>query len=102
MQYFTIKLWINRQLMLIFEQIYCIILQSVKKGLILLKKPRREIADFYKKIFSNAIFKNKIQEKAKKVVTKKDLRKLIREEIMPLMKKENLNYSEEDLLKKKL
>ena len=99
MQYFTIKLWINRQLMLIFEQIYCIILQSVKKGLILLKKPRREIADFYKKIFSNAIFKNKIQEKAKKVVTKKDLRKLIREEIMPLMKKENLNYSEEDLLK---
>ncbi len=64
----------------------------------MLKKPRRDIADFYKKIFSNAIFKNKIQEKAKKVVTKKDLRKLIREEIMPLMKKENLNYSEEDLL----
>lgn len=63
-----------------------------------MKKIRKEISEFYKKIFSNAIFKNKIQEKTKKVVTEADLRKLIREDIMPLMKKENLNYSEEDLL----
>ncbi len=64
-----------------------------------MKKLRKEISDFYKKIFSNSVFKDKIKEKAKKIITEKDLRNLIREEILPLMKKENLNCSEEDLLK---
>ena len=56
------------------------------------------MAEFYKKIFSNAVLKNRIQEKAKKIVTEADLRKLIREDIMPLMKKEKLNCSEEELI----
>ena len=63
-----------------------------------MKKRRKEIAEFYKQILSDHKLKEKIVEKAKKIAAEEDLRKLIREEIMPLMKKFKVNFSEEELL----
>ncbi len=58
----------------------------------------KEISEFYKKIFSNTELKKKITKEAKEITNEKDLRALIKEEIMPLVKKYKLNFSEEELL----
>ncbi len=42
--------------------------------------------------------KEKIVEKAKAIVTEEDLKNLIQQEIVPLMKKYNVNFSEKELL----
>lgn len=59
---------------------------------------KMEIAEFYKKVFSDFKLKEKLEEKVKKITNEEDFKKLIREEIMPLMKRFKLNFSEEDLL----
>ncbi len=59
---------------------------------------RKEIAEFYKQIFLDEKLKEKLREEAKKITNEEDLRKLIREEIMPLMKKFKVNFLEEELL----
>ncbi len=63
-----------------------------------MENKRREIAKFYERIFFDVKLKDRIVEKAKKIETEEDLRKLIREEIMPLMKKFKVNFSEKELL----
>lgn len=63
-----------------------------------MENKKREIAKFYKHIFSDEKLKERIGEKAKRIKNEEDLRKLIREEIIPLMKKFNVNFSEEELL----
>lgn len=59
---------------------------------------KMEIAEFYKKVFSDFKLKEKLEEKVKKITNEEDFKKLIREEIVPLMKKFKVNFSEEDLL----
>ncbi len=59
---------------------------------------KKEIAEFYKQIFSDIKLKEKIVEKAKAIANEEDLKKLIQQEIVPLMKKFNVNFSEEELL----
>ncbi len=63
-----------------------------------MENKRREIAEFYKQIFLDTKLKEKLEKKAKAIGTEEDLKKLIREEIMPLMKKFKVNFSEEELL----
>lgn len=58
---------------------------------------RKEISEFYKQMFSGEKLKERLKEKAKKIASEEDLRKLIREEIMPLMKKFKVNFSEDEL-----
>ncbi len=59
---------------------------------------KKEIAKFYEQIFSDTKLKEKIVEKAKAIANEEDFRILIREEIMPLMKRFKVNFSEEELL----
>ncbi len=59
---------------------------------------KKEIAEFYTQILSDSKLKEKIVKKANRIATEEDLRKLVREEIMPLMKKFKVNFSEEELL----
>ncbi len=60
---------------------------------------KKEISKFYEQIFSDTKLKEKIVEKAKAIVNEEDLKRLIQQEIMPLMKKFKVNFSEEELLK---
>ncbi len=66
--------------------------------MILVENKKREIAKFYEQIFLDAKLKERLEEKLKKIANEEDFRKLIREEIMPLMKKFKVNFSEEELL----
>lgn len=59
---------------------------------------KKEIAKFYKQIFADEKLKEKLEEKTKAIVNEEDLRKLIQQEIMPLIKKFKLNFSEKDLI----
>lgn len=59
---------------------------------------KKEIVEFYEKIVSAPKLKEKIVENAKRITNEEDLKKLIREEIMPIMKKFNVNFSENELL----
>ncbi len=70
----------------------------IEKEVILVENKKIKIAEFYEQIFSDTKLKEKIEIKAKAIVAEEDLRKLIREEIMPLMKKFNVNFSEKELL----
>ncbi len=63
-----------------------------------MENKKMEISEFYKKVFSDFKLKEKLEEKVKKITNEEDFKKLIREEIMPLMKRFKLNFSEEDLL----
>lgn len=63
-----------------------------------MENKKKEILEFYKQIFSNEKLKERIGEKARQIKNEEDLRKLIREEIVPLMKKFKVNFSEEELL----
>ncbi len=63
-----------------------------------MENKKREIAKFYEQIFSDTKLKEKIVEKAKAIVNEEDLKKLIQQEIVPLMKKYNVNFSEKELL----
>ncbi len=63
-----------------------------------MENKKREIAEFYKQVLSDLKLKEKIVEKAKKITNEEDLKKLIREEIMPMMKKYSVNISKEELL----
>ncbi len=80
---------------MILLKIYSIICPQAKRGWLVLK---REIAEFYEQIFSDTKLKEKIVEKAKAIVTEEDLKNLIQQEIVPLMKKYNVNFSEKELL----
>lgn len=51
-----------------------------------MKSKKNEISKFYGQIFSDEKLRTKIEEKAKKIVSEKYLRKLLQEDIMPLMK----------------
>ncbi len=57
-----------------------------------------EISAFYKKVFSDDRLKERIAKEAKEITNEKDLRALIIEEIIPIVKKYKLNFSEEELL----
>ena len=70
----------------------------MEKELILVESNKREIAKFYEQVFSDTKLKEKLEEKAKAIVNEEDLKKLIQQEIVPLMKKYNVNFSEEELL----
>lgn len=59
---------------------------------------KKEIEKFYGQIFSDAKLRTKVEEKAKKIANEGDLRKLLNQDIMPLMKKHNVDFSEEELL----
>ena len=63
-----------------------------------MENKKREIAKFYKQIFSDIKLKERIVKKVKKIATEEDLKKLIQQEIVPLMKKYNVNFSEKELL----
>ena len=63
-----------------------------------MENKKTEIAEFYKKVFSDFKLKERLEERVKKITNEEDFKKLIREEIIPLMKKYNVNFSEEDLL----
>lgn len=63
-----------------------------------MKNNKKEIAKFYEQIFSDTKLKEKLEEKAKTIVNEEDLKKLIQQEIVPLMKKYNVNFSEKELL----
>ncbi len=59
---------------------------------------KKEIEKFYGQIFSDAKLRTKVEEKAKQIANEGDLRKLLNQDIMPLMKKHNVDFSEEELL----
>ncbi len=63
-----------------------------------MENKKMEIAKFYEQIFLDTKLKEKILKKVKKIEKEEDLRKLIQQEIMPLMKRFNANFSEEELL----
>ena len=63
-----------------------------------MENKKKEIAKFYGQILSDQKLKEKIVENAKRITNEEDLKKLIRKEIMPLTKKYNVNFSEEELL----
>ncbi len=59
---------------------------------------KKEIEEFYRQILSNPKSKERIEDKAKEIANEEDLRQLICEEIMPLMKKFNVDFSAQELL----
>ncbi len=59
---------------------------------------KKEIEEFYRQILSDPKSKERIEDKAKEIANEEDLRQLICEEIMPLMKKFNVDFSAQELL----
>ena len=63
-----------------------------------MENKKREIAKFYEQILSDPKLKERLEEKAKKIANEEDFKNLIQQEIVPLMKKYNVNFSEKELL----
>ncbi len=55
---------------------------TVEKELILVENRKKEIAEFYKQIFSDTKLKEKIVEKAKTIANEEDLKKLIQQDFI--------------------
>ena len=66
--------------------------------MVLVENKKREIAKFYRQILSDPKLKERIEEKVKKIANEEDFKNLIQQEIVPLMKKYDVNFSEEELL----
>ena len=63
-----------------------------------MENKKREIAKFYRQILSDPKLKERLEEKLKKIANEEDFKNLIQQEIVPLMKKYDVNFSEKELL----
>ncbi|MFR1272662.1 MAG: hypothetical protein ACLSCS_09490, partial [Eubacterium sp.] len=58
----------------------------------------RRISEFYEKLFKNPVIKKNLELKMKDIKTEDELKKLIKEEIIPFVQKNGENFTVDDLV----